>query len=107
MDKCSVIPANIHPISCDDFTLNESYQSNLIQEFAKKISQSEETVLKQLVKQLTGEEATIEHAKKLTKVYHEGEPMNYTVCYNHIPLGKVVFDFTKGTEITVTFKPLL
>jgi hypothetical protein len=78
--------------------------SILQHEFAKKVRQSEEDILKRIIVQITGREATIEDAKDLTKCYYNGEPLNYDLAYKGQTIGKVRFELT-GPNGSVTFYP--
>jgi hypothetical protein len=83
--------------------LLESYES-VTNDFTRQIAKIEEDTLKAIIFQITGKDATIEDAKKLTKVYRQGEPLNYEIMYEDMKIGRVVFEF-HGTSATVTFHP--
>lgn len=69
-----------------------------------EVKRMEESVLKQVLKQVLHREPREKDAKKCTKVYEDGEPLNYYFSYRDQVLGRVVFDL-QGPQITVTFKP--
>lgn len=69
-----------------------------------QIRNNEEQVLKQVLKQILHREPREKDAKKCTKLYEAGEPMNYMFAYKDQVLGKVTFDFA-GNEIIVKFTP--
>lgn len=69
-----------------------------------KVKNMEESVLKQVLKQVLHREPREKDAKKCTKLYEEGEPLNYYFSYRDQVLGRIIFDMN-GPQITVTFKP--
>jgi hypothetical protein len=79
-------------------------QGHLMNDFVNMVRQKEEDLIKQLIFQITGREATIEDAKKLTKFYYPGEPLNYDLAYEGSRIGYVRFDMN-GPNYTITFTP--
>lgn len=79
-------------------------QNHLMQKVISKMRDNEEQVLKTVVKQILKREPVIEDAKRLTKMFYEGEPLNYDLAFDGVKVGKVVFDIT-GINWGITFHP--
>jgi hypothetical protein len=70
----------------------------------KEMRRLEDELLKKVVSQLLGREPVREDGKRLTKVYREGEPLNYQLLFDNDPVGIVTFNVT-GPSWGITFSP--
>ena len=69
----------------------------------ESVSELEERVIKDVLKQVLKRDAIISDAKKLRKIYEPCETSNYYLEYSGITLGKITFDF--GQTCSVNFTP--
>lgn len=79
--------------------------SDYIYDLYSSTRKAEEDILKQITFKLTGHEATREDAKDFTKMYADGELLNYDLAYKGCKIGRVVFVI--GLQSSVTFHPTL
>lgn len=80
--------------------IQDLFYSNTI----KQYHAVEEQVLTRVLKQLVGREPLPEDGKRFSKVYLQGDYLNYQLAFDEIVIGEMVFT-QLWNEITVTFKP--
>jgi hypothetical protein len=94
-------PIDYKPIA---FDFDESKQNEMMNHLINEFRKMEEDLLKKVVFQITKKEATVEDAKRLTKFYYEGEPLNYDLAWDGVKIGCVVFG-NEQFKWSVTFHP--
>lgn len=77
---------------------------DLSREIVRKILECEENCIKEVIKQYTGKELTLEDAPKVQRVFHIGDSGKYTLAYNGVQLGMVRY-INDGCNFRVEFTP--
>jgi len=82
---------------------------NITNDLIRKLIETEEHLLKDILKQILKREATNEDAKEIQRIKRRADDNWYILSFRGITLGKVTFDypdFTNGSgKFGVTFEP--
>lgn len=76
----------------------------MLEDFIKIIKNKEEEILMGICRKILKREPEITDAKRLTKIYRDGEPLNYSLAFDGVVVGNFTF-IQIGCEFTVTFQP--
>lgn len=84
------------------YDVGSSY--DLRREIAKKKLECEENCIKEVIKQYTGKELTIEDAPKVQKAFHINDSSKYILAYDGVQLGMIRY-INDGCNLSVEFTP--
>ena len=84
------------------YDVGSSY--DLSQEIAKKQLECEENCIKEVIKQYTGKEITLEDAPKVQRAFHINDSSKYILAYDGVQLGMVRY-INDGCNFRVEFTP--
>lgn len=69
------------------------------------MKETEEMVIKQVLKQLLKRDITLEDAKKVTRVFFYNDTEKYTLAYDGMALGTIVYRNCPEYHCSVRFYP--
>lgn len=78
---------------------------DIIQMIMQEINKNEETLIKQVLKQLLKRDATLEDFKKVNRVFFGPQTEKYTLAYEGVELGTVEYQNCPTNHFTVRFYP--
>lgn len=84
------------------YDVGSSY--DLTREIAKKQLECEENCIKEVIKQYTGKELTLEDAPKVQRAFHINDSSKYILAYDGVQLGMVRY-INDGCNFRVEFTP--
>lgn len=84
------------------YDVSSSY--SLMDEIRQQQVKCEENCIKEVIKQYTGKELTLEDAPKVQRAFHINDSSKYILAYDGVQLGMIRY-INDGCNFTVEFTP--